>query len=109
MRTFPLCSIQDRVTRQTSSTLLNSTLQYCDRKVLQLQTDEAFEGRDAVFQFFPQWKRSQSAAAASDSTQEADTLILINIFMDHRAERGSESDVQRNPSAPFEPVKVGLI
>ncbi len=47
-------------------------------------------------------------STVSRSTQEADTVILINIFIDHQAER-DQDQMFRGPSAPFEPVKVGLI
>lgn len=48
----------------------------CQQKVMQIHCDP--------LDWQVQWKQDQSAA--SQSTQEADTLILINIFMDHQAE-----------------------
>lgn len=50
-------------------------------------------------------QRKQDQSTVSQSTQEAVTLIFINVFMDHQAER----DQNQMFRGVFEPVKVGLI
>lgn len=52
-----------------------------------------------------QAQKRQDRSAVSQSTQEAVTLIFINIFMDHQAEQ----DQNQMFKETFEPVKVGLI